>query len=524
MRARINDLGTQGLVRDVSGYKLPNSAWTWARNLEFQDAAVRRFRGYEVYEEELSVAPLSIISAISDSGEMLIVGGTDSVYAAFEGSLFDISGDSAPYTATEELGWNGGSLGTIPVINNGNDVPQVWLDPSTTSTLEDLPNWPADATCRVLRPYKAFLVGYDWTINGTRYPQMVKWSTIAEPGTIPSTWDEGDPTQDAGEVDLGGTYDAVVDALPLRDINIIYKERSIWGMQFTATDDIFRFYQISSSYGIMSPDCVADTPRGHVVLTPSDLILNDGQNPRSIIDQRVREWLFSNLDPTNFQLSFLAADPLRAEVWIVFPSLEATVPDTALVWNWNDDTFVVRDADGFRAGAKTRLEPSEDGTWLSEDRPWAEDLEPWLAGAIATISTRIVFARNEGSISSLLLAGSGGTIIETGRQAIAEREGLPLRTAPQGPVDYERFKFVREVWPLMRDVTESTKLDIWVGAQETSYDSITWFGPFEYRPAEQQKINCRVSGRIISIRFSSDTDVFWLLDGYDVVYNLQGGY
>jgi hypothetical protein len=68
--------------------------------------------------------------------------------------------------------------------------------------------------------------------GGTPYPFMVKWSNLAVPGALPSTWNEADATQDAGEFDLAEGQDPIVDGLGLKDSFIVYKESSTWALDY----------------------------------------------------------------------------------------------------------------------------------------------------------------------------------------------------------------------------------------------------------------------------------------------------
>ena len=331
MRARLDDLHSIGLVRDLPYYQLPASAWTDLRNITLKDNSAQRFRGYGRFLEDLSFTPLSLFPASSRQDETLIVAGQQEVWALIGTDFVNISREGDPYVADSVLGWTGGSLGVVPVINNSFDVPQVWTRPGTTTQLEDLAGWPADVRARVVRPFKSFLVAYDISLSGERVPQMLWWSDITEPGEAPTNWDIADPTNSAGRVELAGTPDYIVDAHPLRDVNIIYKENSIWGMQFVGGNAIFRFYRITGDGGLASQNCVAEMPRGHVALSSDDLFFVDGQNAQSLIDKRIRSWLFSNIDPTWFQRCFVVSNWLESEVWLVFPSVGSEFCDTALV-------------------------------------------------------------------------------------------------------------------------------------------------------------------------------------------------
>jgi hypothetical protein len=72
------------------------------------------------------------------------------------------------------------------------------------------------------------------------------------------------------------------------------------------------------------------------------LILHNGQGPQSIVQGRMRKWLFNNLDTTNYARAFVVANYQTNEVWVCFPESGMAACTLALVWNWQDDTFSTR--------------------------------------------------------------------------------------------------------------------------------------------------------------------------------------
>jgi len=200
------------------------------------------------------------------------------------------------YTAGARPLWTGGVLHGVPVMNhrNGTDYPQQW--DSALARMKDLENWPINTYAKVLRTYKNFLIALDITKGSTRYPFMVKWSDIADPGSVPASWDETDATTIAGENTLAQTNGWLVDCAPLGDLNVIYKQDSIWGMQHIGGVNVFRFYEISQSIGALAPRCIKEFYRKHLVVGQNDIVLFDGGQPKSIVNKRMRRWFYNNIN------------------------------------------------------------------------------------------------------------------------------------------------------------------------------------------------------------------------------------
>ena len=230
----VRDVGQLGIVTDVLPVQLPPNAWTGGQNVRVRDAKIVKFKGHEEYLDPASG------SATWDGGT------ADVVYWAMpaaEGANYywiycglndvriydgttdvEITNAGGDYSATADLNWTGGLLGGIPIINNGVDDPQFLasFDLVTPVKFADLTNWPANTTCKAMRVFKNYLIALNVTKSGTDHPTLVKWSDGASIGSVPGSWDETDPTTDAGETDLAeGETDVstgeILDGGSLRD-------------------------------------------------------------------------------------------------------------------------------------------------------------------------------------------------------------------------------------------------------------------------------------------------------------------
>ena len=241
-------------------------------------------------------------------------------------------------------------------MNNGVEVPQYWAG-DTAQNLAALPGWDTGWRCKFLRPFKNFLVAGYISKSGTNYPHMIKWCAPLEPGQITAAgdWDEADPAIDAGERDLAETPDLLVDALPMGDQLIIYKERSMYSAQQSFDDSVFITRRLPGDVGLLARGCVVDTPVGHVVLTAGDLVVHQGQGTQSVLEGKWRKRLFQFIDSTSATRCFLTVNPKKAEVWVCYPLVGATVCTQALVWNWLTGAVGHRDLPNATYGATGQI-------------------------------------------------------------------------------------------------------------------------------------------------------------------------
>jgi len=260
------------------------------------------------------------------------------------GQNYDITRSASNYGGTALTQWTADLFGGLPILNNGVDVPQVWLNPTISSPLEDLPNWPSGDRVKVLKTFGNYLVGLNFTISGQVKPFDVRWSQSADPGTVPASWNIADPTIDAGEYPMSSTGGELIDMLPLGNHNIICRKNAVWGMSLVGFPYIFSFNRLPMPFGILSMNCVCEFLNRHFVVTNADIIQHDGNSWQSLVEGKMRTWIFKNLDRDSLQYCFVQRNSAAKEIWFFFRRTVSgaqtgrKVPNTAFIWNWEDNT------------------------------------------------------------------------------------------------------------------------------------------------------------------------------------------
>ncbi len=519
----INTVGQPGVVMDIEPHLLSPAAWSYGQNVRMNDGSVHKFLGHQAVFDPPSVAPYQLYYVPGASSNFWVYAGLAKVYTYTGGTHYDITRSvGGDYSADADLGWNGGVLSGIPILNNGVDVPQMWNPVGTGQPLQDLTNWPASTTVRILRPFGNFMVGLDWTESGTRYPYKVRWSHPADPGAVPSSWDVSDATKDAGETDLGETPDFLIDCLPLRNINIVYKQQSAYTMQFVGGTFVFNLLAITKLDGIFAQDCAVEfRPGNHAVLTPDDFIVHNAVTAESVIDGINRDWLFKSIDPASYARTFLLHNRQFNEVWICFPEVGATFCTHALVWNYREKTYGHRDLPDVVAvagGVVPQLVSTD--TWDSGAAvTWdsSEGIERWDQTEASPIEYRTLMA-SPGN-TKLYLIDSSYQFDSAAFQSIVERTSLPvsgLNRKGSATLNFESIKVIRGVRPRFK-INPGTSMRLWVGTQQALNDTITWSGPYSIDPANEYKVDVALSGRLLSFRIEDNSAaVAWELDGYDL--------
>lgn len=535
----IEGLASIGLVQDIPAHKVPFNAWTSGKNVRFLDDSVQKARGHSSIATP-AIAPYALFPAPVPGSLFWVYPGLAKVHAFIGTTDADITRVSSDYTAEDSDQWQGGTFNGVFYLNNGKDKPQIWTPQSFTTKLIDLTNWPASTLAKVLRPFKNYLIALDVSKSGTRYPRMIKWSHSAEPGTIPSSWDETDPTLDAGEFTLSEGYSSVVDCLPLGDLNLIYTEDEVWAQRYVGGTFVFQFFNLFRQVGIIAQGCVVNFLNQHFVLTQDDMITHNGSQITSRAEKRMRRWLFGKLTSTAYFTTRVIAHHLDREIWVCFSQGGGTALDTAIIWNWRDDTWAIRDLPDVRGlalvpqalirdtgvtwGGTSESWSTITGTWLRVSETW-EDLSGTWADPVGFGDTWGDPERSPYSQALLCVSPSRLKIVQvddtlqfesTDFETLVEHTGLSVIGRDQyGHIlsDPNVEKLVRGVIPRF-SAEDGVIIDITIGSRQTPLGAVTWETPQQFTVGVDFKVDCYTVGRILALRFASYSD--FKLQGYDL--------
>ena len=105
----------------------------------------------------------------------------------------------------------------------------------------------------------------------------------------------------------------------------------------------------------------------------------------------------------------------------------------------------------------------------------------------------------------------------TNMTCYVERRCLPL--GADGSFDFRRKVFIREITPEITG-TAGGVVNVYLSTRDSINGTATVHGPYPYTIGTSRKLNCRVSGRVIDIKFESTTNITWDLVSYGVNYRL----
>lgn len=517
-KVSFNQVGATGIITDITPTELPANAWSAARNIRFQDGSALQFLGHGQVYNSPPAAPQYLLQANVSGQRYWLYATVDKQYAVSNASGSSVHTDITH--ATPRVGtvnqWSGFVFGGVPVLNAGDGKAPMYWDQDLTHKFLDLPAWPASTSCKVLRQYKNLIIALNVTKASGAHPFLVKWSSLADPGALPATWDEADATQDAGEFDLSEGQDEIVDGLGLKNSFIVYKESSTWALDYIGGQFILASRKVSGMSGLLNMNCAVEFESGfgamHFAVTGSDIVIHDGNMAQSVLDKRARKFFFQNIDVENRGKVFVFKNPFLNEIMVAYPSIGATAADTALVYNTVDKTVSFRSLPQVTHAACGPVDNSLAGNWSQDPAPWDTDLTAWNGPDYTPDTVRVMMGTVD---SKLYLLDASASFDGALPDAYLERKGLHF-DAP------DRIKTVTGIRPRIVGNDGATVL-VKIAGMEKATDIPDWL-TMPYTIGQTLQCDGIVSGRHIAIRFETGSAYSWRLDGYTLEVIDSGGY
>ena len=240
-------------------------------------------------------------------------------------------------------------------LTNGLDPVRQWNGTGTISVVPGLTSVEGgftNVTGNLIRSFSGFMILLSTTETGNPYPQRVRWCVFGQPGN----WtNDINGNGQAGSNDLADDVGFILWATVFNNYLCIYKERSIYLMQYVGPPTIFSFQRVINGVGLLAQRSVADLGDEHAFLGNDNFYTFNGISIDPI-GNAIKNYFFSDLDPgyRNRVQAFVVEED--DEVWWVYASGATTYsdgtphapgdPDKAVVWNYLNNTWAIRDNPG----------------------------------------------------------------------------------------------------------------------------------------------------------------------------------
>lgn len=536
-------LGTAGVNTDASPFDLPATTWSDARNVSFRRNQIVRAPVFKKSTSLVSSAsPISVLAFGESSGS-----GLDTTYVFFsdggiasqasDGTLTDV--DASGVAKAESLQKiTTCVLADVMYVNREDlGIKRLRASDSKFITLENTgtPTW----NCKVLRAYQDFLIALNVTKGTDVTTTMVKWSNAALAGQVPSDWDQTQNDANistlAGENILAEMDGPILDGMPLKSDFLIYGRSSVWSMTFTGNGTYpFEFRSLFNSGGILGANCVVEVQGVHYVFGQTDLYLHDGITmvPVTGVSDRV----FSEKTSGAYDPAYVVHDARHQTVLFCYQTGEAlgSYCDRAAVYNYVDKTWSFVDlpnSAGSYYGALSQYPSWMDGP----GRLWSDDKasgDTWEDDVVYKEALMVPAASYSlGGTSYITVydditggAFSGSIIPELNPSAWIERIGLPIGDTTDSVMALTQVKRYRTVIPQFQigNALAPTTVYATVGGVYEYTGEVTWGPEIAWTPATRHRLDSRVTGRTLAIKFRVDDIVDFSFSNMDVEYVTSG--
>ena len=515
----VKDVAQHGVNTDLPEWLLPPGAFTTGFNFRIVDGFIEATGSGNDWD----TAPVTSIGLLlyvnSTSGRYWLLAGEADIYA-YDGSVFNVI-TPAGLIVNDKDDWTGCLLTNIPIVNTPSSAPYYWPIQSPSNLIEELP-WDATRTwsdvnesCRIMRSHKQFLFAMDLQSGVNQITDGVRWSTPADIGSIPESWDHLDVTKVAGLTNLGGAGGRIIDGLSMRDAFIIYRENGISVFDYVGGQFVWQIRNMAISTGLISADSITEVKGSHFFIGDGDIYGFDGNKVTSILYGVMKDLFSALYNPATYSNCYAVKNEVRKEIWFCVPALggfvpgvatNATYPNVAFIYNWKEGTWGVRQITEAPAGDYGPRVDNGDkwddiGTgWDSQGtRTWELDPTSPIDDTIVTVTDAGVLRfedRLDGAIDS-----SYTFVLFRSTLQISQEPGVTT---------------IQSIYPSIKLVSDAAAtIDIRVGSHDTPIDSpyavddyavdtrIRWKDVSTFTPDAQRKSDRKTTGEYHALYLSA---------------------
>lgn len=485
MIVKLDTLGSSGILSDPHPTHLPPNAINSLVNGWCETGSVH-FVGGEIKLFNLGCKPLyhTLYTPPGSTEQQFIVSDGVRVLAynpsGVEQTLkADLDGGAVTFT----------TLNGILVFNSETDGP--FFVNITGASIDPLPGWNATWRCRQIIAFKYYLVALGFKEGVQELPYLIRWSTSADPGAIPTSWTPA-ADNDAGDLLLADTPGPIVTSIGVANALWVVKTDSIYALQWVGGTFIFQSSKLTEMIGSRIPLGVCEFQSGLALLTSNDVFYFDGQNLKSLARSQIRDRLFEAIAP-QWRYAQLFASSRRGMLMVGAPSSSSGTLLNELylfnlqegIWSHKDFYYGYGMDEGFVQAHVGAVK-----TWDASAGSWEEQPGIWNQNAYDPEEKQIILYRTNAQDTAWWVevwsrsfpANQAGLAIH----AQIARHGIPL-------VESNQVVMIRKIWvEVTGDVSE---VEFYVGIQKAEESPLIKQGPWKVIPNQTNQFAPRLTGR-----------------------------
>lgn len=313
----------------------------------------------------------AVVSKLDDT-RRIIAGTTTKLYELASGAWSDVS-RAAVYNGGADTRWSITQFGDATLCANRADV----IQRSTGAAFADVATAPK---AEILFTVGAFVMALN-TNDGTDKPDGWHCSAAFDD----TSWTPSLATQ-ATSGRLVATSGRLTAGMRLGEYAIAYKQRSIYLGQYVGAPTVWNWIQVpGGDAGCVGKEAICDIGGAHFFVGDDNLWVFDGTRPVSVADGLVRQYFYDNSSPSYRYKTICVFDRQKNLVWIFYPSLGSTTPDSALVYHinakkWGVANRSIEAALNYVSSGLTIDELPTISATIDGLAPYSFDSQFWLSG------------------------------------------------------------------------------------------------------------------------------------------------
>ena len=421
----IADFERGGVVLDSDPFALALNEWSDCRNVRFDNRSVSKITGEDLLLTFDNV-PVVVFYwerpadqryvYVANNGRTYLVqpNGTEQEITKGFSTTRDPLTISNNITITQ---FNGGAS---LVINDGAQTPQFINAPgvgqTNTQELVDLPDWiPANSAfstilAGTIRSFGNVLVASNLTLTETggrviRAPGTIRVSNLAARGSLP-TWNATYAGATSGDQFDLSTNSPVVDMVPFQDSLGIYTGNSFTQLRLTGNSSLpVTVTPGTSGRGMLTDNCAIEYQGTHYVVGSEDIYANSGSTSQpTFADQKVKDYFFRNLNRDAENITHVVHNRRQEEIWILYPKGSSTTCNEILIYNYDNKTWTIRDANNIVSSVYGGSKNSDDTAFVTNNSfvVMASSNRTVLRADQGTFFYDTTATNNEGAINSFV--------------------------------------------------------------------------------------------------------------------------
>jgi hypothetical protein len=326
-----------------------------------------------------------------------------------------------------------------------------------------------------------------------------------------------------------------MDGMSLGSNFIIYAQDQVWLMEFVGGTFIFNFRKLFTDTGVINQNCVVEVEGKHYVFGNTDIYMHDGTSKQSISDERVRRFIFDNLNMQKNEVCFVQHNPTLNEIYFCYQSGDnsvnfpnATRCNRAAVYNYTNNTWSFMDlpnvSSATNANVDTVLIYSNastaynviGGTYYDQEDSYNRQTlfvgEDNSSDGITSDKLYGLDLADEGSMAFALDT-------EATKAPFLERTGIDL---DETDVALSQYKVIKKLYPQINTNNINKIIVFQFGASDIPNSTPTYSDTINFNTSTDYKIDSRVSGRYLSYKMYVNDNKDFELSGFDLDVEATG--